>query len=829
MKRVSMRLLLCSAATLTLAGHAQAQPQAGRSALEEVIVTARKVEERLQEAPVSVTALSGEALEKAQIVRLDQIGRVAPSLAINEQAGFPGSVLIFMRGIGAVDPILTNDSPVGLYIDGVYLGRVVGGLKDLTDIERVEVLRGPQGTLFGRNTPGGAISITTRAPSSEFRVEQTLGLASENELNSVTTLETGEIGPAGLAARFTFRHHDMNGYRRNLNTARSHGDGSDNTEQAYIALRARPGPLTLDLKGDWMYRRGNGPSYHVTYISALAASYFNNSPNLGGDAFRAGIPIQTPDHPLSEYRSWTLGNQAPRAELQTYGVSFTGTWDINDAMQLKSISAYRSMRYWTWGDYSGSGNLLGLTSTCPNTLTPAGVPVNTLLGCGVGITPTVQRVGFSNSVVNGDTQRQGQYSQEFQLTGSAGDFKYVAGLYYFKENVNQVQFGRTHLPLAFLGLAPNVAPFNTVAWQRNNTLIYKGSSKSEAAYAQLSYSPSSILGGKLEVTGGLRYTKDWKTLKQNDSALVRDLKDSFDNLGKLVSVKYQWSRDLMTYVRYSTAYKAGGFSPRAIINGESATSAYKPEIAKAYEVGFKGEFFDRRVRLNGDVFLTDYSNYQVNSQTGVNGRLVTQVFNAGKIRLTGFEAETTFLPAEGWEVNASYGYVKPDIRRFPINLAVPGAVPARTQTFDVADMLEWQDTPKNTASASVQYTLPRFSNGSELALRGDWSYMGSRVFYTGASSLRIGANGQPERIPYTNGLVHPTDAGRTDPYHEFGAQAVLSDLKVGGANLTVIGYVQNITNEKMILGHVDFTTIGMFATAWGRGRVFGLTVKAEYP
>jgi iron complex outermembrane receptor protein len=152
--------------------------------LEEIVITARKREETLQVAPVAVSAISGANLEKQQLTRIDDLAQVVPSLNISREAGFANAVTVVMRGIGDTDPVLTNDSPVAIYVDGVYLGRAIGGLMDLVDLDRVEVLRGPQGTLFGRNTTGGAINLYTRPPADSFGFKQTVDYATNNELTS---------------------------------------------------------------------------------------------------------------------------------------------------------------------------------------------------------------------------------------------------------------------------------------------------------------------------------------------------------------------------------------------------------------------------------------------------------------------------------------------------------------------------------------------------------------------------------------------------------------------------------------------------------------------
>lgn len=819
---VRTRSLSGSALALALAGfgltavgeRAQAAtPVADQSSntLQEIIITARKRAEPLQAAPVSISATTGATLQKAQVTRIDDIAQFAPSLDISEQTGYAGTINVSMRGIGDNDPILTNDSPVAIYIDGVYLGREAGALADLMSIDHIEVLRGPQGTLFGRNTTGGAISVFTKAPSQQFGAEEQAGYASNNEITSTTTLNTGDIAGSGITALLTYRRHQMDGYRRNTLTSWANSQGAQNTDEVAGAVHAEPiKNLTLDYRFDYQHLSTIPTAFQVVAAAPTLASYFSASPSKGGAPF-------TPPS-LTRQDSYADFNH-PRAFSIPWGTSFTLNYYVNDGLKFKSITAYRSMYESNNSDLGDSGQLVGLSSTCPPALAAG-------KGC-QGTPETLQNVYVEYTNYNHEWATQ--FSEELQAGGTYGDWVYVGGLYYFKEDVRGTNSGVLNLPLSGPAVGfPNVAPFNQQALTSLTSLNYTGTSSSEAAFAQTSYSPTQIFNKKLELTVGLRYTSDRKTLNQNDTIAVRNLQHNFDNFSQSASLKYQWTPTAMTYFRYANAYKAGGYSARAVINGTSPTGAYLPEKAQTYELGAKTEWLDHRVRLNADVYDTDYIDFQVNSLTGSPQGLLTTVYNAGKVNYKGGEAELTVLPAVGWELNATLGYVHPKTTEFIVG--VPLAPRSKTAVFvNVASIANYAGSADMTASASLQYKFPEMSVGN-LTVRGDWSYLGPRYYVAG--DFKSGTPGVTPGTPATNtvsGLPYINAVTRAPAFNNVGIQFILSDIPIGHEAIwSATFYVKNLLDEHEELGALDLTSIGVIEAAWGRGRVLGLNLDAKF-
>src|SRR6185437_5416251 len=314
-----------------------AQPAAstGNGQLEEIVVTARKTEEKLQVSPVSITALSAAKLEAQGVTQPIQLNGLAPNFNISQGSGYGTSCNVTMRGVNQADNVLTNDAPVALYLDGVYMGRQMACNFDLVDLERVEVLRGPQGTLFGRNTTGGAVNFITKAPTDTFNIEQKVEYGSYNDFHTRTTVNTGEIGSTGLKALFSYSHHQNDGYVRALSQPEDNGFGSLASDAFYLDLHGDylDNTLSFDYRVDYTNMHDMPLADSLTVMSPADRAYFGASPKFGGAPLQINKGINDPN----------LGYNAGPPNLdEIYGHSLTVNWDISDEFRLKSISAYRS-------------------------------------------------------------------------------------------------------------------------------------------------------------------------------------------------------------------------------------------------------------------------------------------------------------------------------------------------------------------------------------------------------------------------------------------------------------------------------------------------------
>src|SRR5579859_7581378 len=331
-----------------------AQPAAssGTGQLEEIVVTARKTEEKLQVSPVSITALSSAKLEAQGVIQPIQLNGLAPNLNFTQGSGYGTSCNVTMRGVNQADNVLTNDAPVALYLDGVYMGRQMACNFDLVDLERVEVVRGPQGTLYGRNTTGGAINFITKSPTDDFSIEQKVEYGSYNDFHTRTTVNTGLIADTGLKALFSYSHHQNDGYVRALSQPSDNGFGSLASDAFYFDLHGDflDNSLSFDYRIDYTNMHDMPEADSLTVMSPADLTYFGSSPKYGGAPLQLNKGINDPN----------LGGDAgPPNHDEIYGHSLTVNWDIADEFRLKSISAYRSFADDSHSDQTGQGILKG--------------------------------------------------------------------------------------------------------------------------------------------------------------------------------------------------------------------------------------------------------------------------------------------------------------------------------------------------------------------------------------------------------------------------------------------------------------------------------------
>ena len=811
--RMSLKTrLLSAAATVALlalpeASRAQsAQPaqtaqatQAGpKIGVEEIVVTARRREETLQQTPVSVSAVSEKTLEDLHIDAADKLSEVTPNVSIAQGSGGIGGNTAFIRGIGEQEPLLTEDSPVGLYLDGVYLGRQAGNNFDLIDLSRVEVLRGPQGELYGRNTTGGAINLVTKAPSPDFGVEGIFGIGSFDEYNEGFKVNTGELGNTGLAAIIDYMHKDQGGYVANPDAPDSRAPGALHGDSAFGKLSGEWGGFTLDATADYDMQAGMRQPFEVSAAYPLAQGYYGQSAANGGQAF-----VVTPNF-LSTYDMQDLGRQSNEA----YGFGLTMADQINPYLTLKSITGFRRWRADQPTTYTGDlkGPFVDFTS------------------------PTLFSIQPASPFLAAQSVSQYQWSQELQAQGTIDHVSYTAGLYWFREHVQEFNpndftvvfptaaLGSLGYP-AFVGSTLSAEGVNLVGLNLGQLLQYQGSSESQAAYLQSSWKPEAF-SDKLELTGGIRYTFDRKSIDQESITNAVPIEGSIDtlpiaqgpgrggeadfhNFSFAVSTSYQWTDQLMTYARIATGYKSGGFDARAGINtatGVSFPFTFAPEKATNYELGVKSELFDRKLRLNGDFFYTKYDNLQIPQYSGGNG--FTPNADA---HYQGFELEAEAVPVENVKIDGSIGYVDPVYDKFLF------LDPNTNLTTDIKDSAKFPYVPDWTIHIGVEYTFPPLGFGT-LAARSDYTHTSQRYFFATA-------------------ILNPDNEAIKDPGQDLlSARLILSDISVTGkAEMQVSFFAENLLNQDIRVAGIDFgPSIGIAGDNYGPPRTFGAELRVKY-
>ncbi|HEY3658406.1 MAG TPA: TonB-dependent receptor [Steroidobacteraceae bacterium] len=796
--------------------------------LEEIVVTARKREESLQSTPMAMTALSANTLERQQINTTQDLSRVVPSLLINPSGGIAGTNQMFLRGFGELTPTnLLSDTPVAQYLDGVVIARAMGNVFSLVDMERVEVEAGPQGTLFGRNVTGGAISFITKPPAGVFGVEEKVIYGSYNDLLTRTTVDTGELGSTGFYAKLAYMHHTSDGYVHNaLAPSRSQDPGAVHADSVFLALHGNLTPtITVDYKFDDDIENDQ-PTYPQAVIGtpAFAALQYASSHNFGGSP----RPILGTSGPLfngaplvyiqPSYQSDISLAWAHPSPVHASGHNLTLKWDVSDDIQVKSITGYRDMLNNSADNFGGdTGTVNGISVLQPVTPSFGLGPVTSL--------PTL--------VTPGNDASQHQFSEELQLNGKFNRLNYVLGLYYFDEHVRELSLG-TQLTVPILvpqlqGLMPNTpygpTPFGFPAGYTADQ-DYTGQSKSRAGYLSVNYSPP-ILDDKLELSGGLRYTADTKRLDQNiilppgsvpgctgttgcpSPTDVVQTKD-WHNVSASGSIMYQWTPDVMTYFRIGDAYRAGGFNPsgtEATAAGFTYVNSYNPESVVSYEAGLKSDWLDRRVRFNADIYFTDYTNQQV-SQFGANpaGGLALFVVNAGRATYKGFEAQLTFLPAAGWQFDASVGEIIPRYLTFQPLQNGPNQ----------ADLAYFAFLPRTTLSGDLQYSFDQTSIGRP-TIRADVSFK-SRVYFTTLS-------------PYTTPAAPYADLGSAPPFTNLGVEITLADIpiKVRGVTLDAEVFGKNLLGHHDVYSMSDLiSSLGFASETWGPGSTVGVQLVGRF-
>ncbi|OCC22455.1 TonB-dependent receptor [Croceicoccus estronivorus] len=785
---ISLAALAFSQAAYAQDGNA---PQADTTSqgLQDIVVTARRSSESLQSVPVAVTALSGEFLERQNVTDATSLPRLAPSLTIEQQPSSLSAASIFIRGIGNNEPSAVSEQGVGVYLDGVYLARAAGAVFDLLDLERVEVLRGPQGTLFGRNTIGGALQLVSKKPTDEFHATAKAGFARYNDWYVRSRIDTGYIGNSPIKASISAQHREANGYTNNTLTPSSKDPGSLNADTLAVALQADLSDLTINYNFDYDHRRGTPAFFQMVATTPSYADYFGQSESLGGAPFVVDT-VRRQDVQQAGFVD-RKGNYRYDSITRVQGHSLTLSYEAMPELTIKSITGYRKFFQDTTLNLTGNGTLKGVVLDFDS---PTLTSVQTV-------------VPYTG---NNAPQKQHQFSQEFQALGTAGDFSYLFGLYYFYEKASEYnrQALTAVLPvsaLAYAGFEPETADavaalnpgLENVGLNLFPVQAFGGTAKSKAVFGQVSWKPSA-LDEKLELTLGGRYTSDKKTIYlAGDVNPVLRGKVKYDNFSWLASLSYKFSRDVMAYARVSTGYRSGGINPRA-----SVINTFEPEKATSYEVGIKSELFDRRVRLNLAAYITDYDNLQIQQFAAGSAGATSLIVNAGKVQLKGFEAEAAIMPLPGLTIDGSVGHVDTNYKTFLFR------DPNTNDIVDVADIAKPAYTARWTARIGGEFEQPL--GDATARLRVDYSYRTS--MYVNALDLTT---------PFNENIKSPPD-------NNLRARLSIEDIQLGGSTLEIGVWGDNLTNEKILVYGIDFGSLGFAGATFKKPRTYGVDAKISF-
>ncbi|RZV40989.1 MAG: TonB-dependent receptor, partial [Acidimicrobiales bacterium] len=536
----------------------------------------------------------------------------APNITIEPLNGNSGAS-VSIRGMAGVENTSASDPAVGIYVDGVYSARSSLGLLELVDVERVEVLRGPQGTLFGRNTTGGALVITTPDPDGDLSGRLT---GRFGEYNTAEVLGHVNVPLAGeeAAARISFKHAEHDGYGQSLFNGYELANLNSDYIRGVVKIAPEKEKWDITLAGDWFNRQGNGPIAALTDV---------NPAGLSG-AFLGYAQYISDDF----YSNFTATEQFE--DITAKGVSAVINYDLGD-VQLKSISAYRSVFNNILADIEGTPN--------PQIAGPAFVLPSPPLPVPGIVIPT----GIQYEQTN-DQDRQ--LTQELQLYGKHNNLQWIVGAFYFTESNTDLTQSSTA---------------NTIGDIEND---------SYAIYGQGDYA----LSDKLTLNAGLRYTWDERnldmgifspggavcTLAQTNSpgecVLSRTVK--YDYLSYDLGINYEFNDSIFGYAKTSRATRAGGFNHRVI------APAYEPERVTNYEFGLKTQLLDNKVRANLAAFYMDYDNVQRTAVIVVGNTPTASTTNAAKAKVTGIEAEVDVVLNDYFSFGGSLGLLDPSYDEF---------------------------------------------------------------------------------------------------------------------------------------------------------------------
>ena len=737
-----------AAAAAAAAADAPAEGEADNSGLTDIVVTATKRETNLQKTPISISVLGNEVIRERKVQSLmDLADGGVPSLRVAPFESRQSALTVGIRGIVPLDANQpAREQGVGIYIDGVYLGRQHGLNTGLFDVERIEVLKGPQGTLFGRNTEGGAVSIVAKAPTGEWGGRVDGGIASIGGYNAGLHLDLPEVAGFSVKLDGVIAHQDA--VTENPMDGQA-GWGQYHRKGLRVAVRWKP---TDSITNDFSYdvaRDENSPFYSqllnynpnncVSGGTALAPKPIpvGSTCVTPGTAFTGTQGTIKPVLPGTVINGDSLMRVAdigvPQALTidRTFGFTNILKWKVSPEIELRSITAWRGVQV-EQNDNSGGAHR---------------VPLPTITAACAGANCSFSRYSKADLF-------QRQFSQEIQAVGSIGPVDYVLGGYYFNERVRDDAATPNSMGVTAVGgdvnnlvYAPIPICTGAVDTSLGNAVagcsIDRASqvrSRSLAFYGQATWHATEAL----HITVGGRYTKDMKegilTYSRGTNYVTnpataaangyKPLDKTWTRFNPMATVAYDFSDSIHGYVKYATGYRAGGASSRT-----SDYRAFDPEDVKSYEVGLKADFFDRRARLNIAAYMMDRKGSQVDlstiqpTATGNFNNLVT--FNApGTTKIRGVEVDLTLKPTSRLKFDLSYAYTYTDIPEIPVtygvcttpNTALANCAPANTQSTTVNQKFYIVYTPRNAASASMDYEIPVSDNGTRIKFHLDANY-----------------------------------------------------------------------------------------------------------
>jgi iron complex outermembrane receptor protein len=820
------------AASAAFAVPAFAQDAEDIGGLQEIIVTAQKREQSLQDVPIAVTAVTGESLAANRVTNVTDLSAIAPGVTVRPSLGGSSIPSFTVRGAVSYGVVPGSDKQVSIYLDGVYLSTPRGGIFDLPNVERIEMLRGPQGTLFGRNATAGAVSIYTQDPLGEGHVKVSGSLANDDGYRYELTAHTPQLGP--LSAYFSYVKNKYRGpvkngapittfdrvtnglkYQKYVKTAP--WLGSKDSDSYFAAVKFESG----DFKAVYKYDRAEssqtpdatgliGYDFRVG-LGPLLGAFANN---IVDSARAAGMPLAS--NGKRPKVAWNSYND----ELAVFqeGHSLTMNFQVNDQVSIKNIAAYRS------SSVESTASLLGIDSlTIPASAAPLYAAFLESRGLPAATAAAAANADIGKQYMflgSGPASRSKQWSNELQVNYDSDFVTLTVGGLWFKGKDHVNEHGQQNT-VSFTALpVGNAIPYLPG--------IGFNQAKSLAGFAQGEFHVTP----QLDIVLGGRYTKD-KKLAQitslttatcpatiTSSAALKacplitgtaNYKDTKFNY--LIGANFRPTDDLLVYAKWSTAYVSGG---------TSGPFAYVPETAKSAEAGLKADLLDRRLRANLAVFWAKYNDYQTAQggntlgtvpefqalvpDTRVRNALGTFVYPQGDVKAKGFELELTAAPADGIVLGGSLSYTKTTFSGVPALLKGAAGLPVTAPDSDYLPTLR----PEWTANAYAQYTSEPIWDEAIFTARVQGNYQSTMT-------ASPNANIKSQLAAYT----------RTVPgYWLINARAALEKLAIGPFEGTIALWGKNLSDNKSI--SFPFNQSGGASATYIEPRRYGIDLTIEY-
>ena len=760
---------------------AQEEEGASQPAVGVIIVTAQKRAQNVQDVPIAISAVGEEFLDSRDITSIDGLGSIAPNVKIERAPGSSTTAQVSIRGSVTINPAVTWEPAVGIYLDGVYIAKNQGAIFDVADLERVEVLRGPQGTLYGRNTLAGAVNLITAKPTGVLGAESELTYGSYDYRRARASVDLPALGPVSvkLSGQIAKRDGFFDIVANPVPAAAPFAEpplvedaATLDSKSVLAQVRFEPtDTLTVDYMFDYAkydQRPLPGQLVGLNRNGAPSNIFDPSSPSY------IGVPL---DRFVNDERQDELSLDAGIFErTRTSGHALTATLDLGD-YELKSITAFRDLSFEDRLDLDGSP---------------------------ISIATTARFTDMDS------------FSQELQLTGAFLNDRanFVVGGFYYDEDA------ATENPQLFFGV---FGPFGNRFDSR-----YASRAKAWALYAQV----DAEITESLTLTLGARYTEEEKEISrflqvlsdpsipaQNLPFTVADIgfgdvdQANYDDFSPAATLTYEFNPDVSVYARYAKGYKSGGFNgetnvfvaptPACPSGALELCNPYLPETVDSYELGLKSVLADGAVLLNLAGFWDEHKDIQL-SVFDATGAAASKVLNAASATIRGIELETVLRPIDALTVNGSVAYLDAEYDNF-----MEGGV-------DVSDNRAFPHAPEITAALAADWRVIEGDWG-RLNLIGDVNAVAS--YYTFPYQLRpVDPNAQVAGNSQADGRLTAN------------LRATVSALRLGRVDASLALWVKNLTNEDSASNFIDFGPAfgGILLGYYPDPRTWGVTLSADF-